>query len=276
MKYWLFTVIFLALAFPGQSMQKTVADPIVVLSETLSIYPLEKDVYRIVHRFPWSANSLLIRFSQEEFLLVDTPWENTATELLHKWILELEPLAQLTVINTHFHRDNLGGNDYLVRAGIPVYGSTKTIELLADTQGSGDRSSWMNNPEYEEFYQVFELTPLVAPTQTFVLEDGLELEIANQTIQIFWPGPGHTYDNVVVYFPDKKLLFGGCLIKALESQNPGNLRDAFPELWPGSIQKVMKKYPETHLVIPGHGAPGGPELLPHTIAVITQFLEDRK
>jgi hypothetical protein len=33
---------------------------------------------------------------------------------------------------------------------------------------------------------------------------------------VFFPGAAHSADNVVVYFPKKRLLFGGCMIKPKE------------------------------------------------------------
>ena len=35
----------------------------------------------------------------------------------------------------------------------------------------------------------------------------------------FYPGPGHTEDNIVVYFRKRNLLFGGCLLKTMRQKN---------------------------------------------------------
>jgi metallo-beta-lactamase class B len=41
--------------------------------------------------------------------------------------------------------------------------------------------------------------------------------IAGVTLQAYYPGAGHTRDNIVVWVPQDKVLFGGCLIKSLEA-----------------------------------------------------------
>ena len=38
--------------------------------------------------------------------------------------------------------------------------------------------------------------------------------------------------------------------------------------WPTSVERIQKHYPEAEVVIPGHGLPGGPELLQHTANVV--------
>jgi len=44
----------------------------------------------------------------------------------------------------------------------------------------------------------------------------------------------------------------------------GKLSDADIDAWSASIQRVMERYPEATVVIPGHGVPGGLDLLDHT------------
>ncbi|MBN1650541.1 MAG: CfiA family subclass B1 metallo-beta-lactamase, partial [Bacteroidales bacterium] len=75
-------------------------------------------------------------------------------------------------------------------------------------------------------------------------------------------------DNITVWIPGKKILFGGCLIKSIDSKGLGNLSDAVVNDWDMTVEKVMKKYPEIKTVIPGHGDFGGTELLTHTIELV--------
>ena len=77
-------------------------------------------------------------------------------------------------------------------------------------------------------------------------------------------GQGHTLDNVVGYFPSENILFGGCLIKEIEATK-GYLGDANVGDWSNTVLKIKKQYPNLKIVIPGHGAIGGSELLDYTI-----------
>ena len=81
---------------------------------------------------------------------------------------------------------------------------------------------------------------------------------------MFYPGAGHTQDNIVVWLPKQKILFGGCFVKSIHSKNLGNMEDASVKDWPKSIQKVINKYPNIKIVVPGHGKVGDVNLLKHT------------
>ena len=58
------------------------------------------------------------------------------------------------------------------------------------------------------------------------------------------------------------------MVKALESRNLGNISDADIDSWPVTIEKVLKRYGDANIVVPGHGAHGGTELLSHTLNLL--------
>ena len=86
-------------------------------------------------------------------------------------------------------------------------------------------------------------------------------------IEVFYPGAGHTPDNVVVAVPRAGILFGGCLIRPAGAQNLGNTTDADVAAWADSVRAAAARYPAARLVVPSHGVPGGRGLLDHTIAL---------
>lgn len=92
-------------------------------------------------------------------------------------------------------------------------------------------------------------------------------------LEIFYPGAAHAPDNVVVWIPAARVLFGGCAVRPGDSSSPGNTDDADIENWPTAIEKVLARYSMAEVVVPGHGAPGGPELLMHTIGIFRAGLE---
>ncbi len=81
-------------------------------------------------------------------------------------------------------------------------------------------------------------------------------------------GAGHAPDNVVVYVPEARVLFGGCAVHEASRTTPGNLSHADLGTWPTAIRRIQARYPEAEVVVPGHGVPGGVELLDHTLAVL--------
>ncbi|MBN1290826.1 MAG: hypothetical protein JXB48_03225 [Candidatus Latescibacteria bacterium] len=88
-----------------------------------------------------------------------------------------------------------------------------------------------------------------------------------KTVEIYYPGETHTEDNTVVYFKGKSLLFGGCMVKSMNSQSLGFTGDANLEEWPKSIKKVIERYTGDIIVIPGHGKWGYRNLLIHTLVL---------
>jgi hypothetical protein len=59
-----------------------------------------------------------------------------------------------------------------------------------------------------------------------------------------------------------------------DSKGLGNLSDAKTDEWPGTIQKVIAKFPSVKTVIPGHGRIGGKELLEHTKELLRKYTDD--
>ena len=84
-------------------------------------------------------------------------------------------------------------------------------------------------------------------------------------MELAFPGGGHTVDNIVAWIPAKKILFAGCLVKALNAKNIGNTEDADLVAYPITLKKVKEKYPDAKIVVPGHGRPGELDLIDHTI-----------
>ncbi|MHA7872001.1 MAG: MBL fold metallo-hydrolase, partial [Hyphococcus sp.] len=84
---------------------------------------------------------------------------------------------------------------------------------------------------------------------------------------VFHPGPGHTRDNIVVYYEPAKVLFGGCLIRPDGSTNLGNTADGDVGNWANAVRNVAKQFPDAEIVIPSHGPMGRRALLDHTIAL---------
>jgi glyoxylase-like metal-dependent hydrolase (beta-lactamase superfamily II) len=112
-----------------------------------------------------------------------------------------------------------------------------------------------------------------APSRDLPLADATwrgaskRIDLGGRRVELFYPGPAHTRDNIVAFVEDAGILFGGCMFRAATS-GIGNTADADVEAYAGSVRKVIARYgPRVRRVVPGHGDPGGPELLQHTLDV---------
>jgi len=267
--FLLFIIIFI-----NASIQASVNQ--IELSEDLKITEIEKGVYVVTHSFPWGGNSLIVFLSGNNIIFVDTPYNNEATGRVVEWIRSENGQANIIEINTGFHNDNLGGNEYLLSQNIPVYGSELTARLIEDGKIYETMAAvvelfervGMGNQEVLEAYKTQKFK---APNRLFDIKQGLQLNIGGEIIEVYFPGESHSIDNVVVYFHNRKILFGGCMVKSLESRGPGFTGDANMEEWPKSVDKVLKKYKDARIVIPGHGNWGDTKLLSHTIDLLVNY-----
>jgi len=239
------------------------------LSDELFVSRLSDTVFVVTHYFPWESNSLIVRASGGEVVLIDTPYDVSATELMLDWIYRTMKPDKITAINTGFHIDNLGGNQCLREKGIDIYGSDRTCSLI-DERGSRTQEqiiSWLK-PEQTRIRDVYEKMVFVKPNKTFRINDGIVLEISDLTFDVFFPGESHSPDNVVVYIKECRLLFGGCMVKALSGRDLGFTGDANLTEWPLSLKTVQEKYNNARIVIPHHGLWGDMKLIQHTVDLL--------
>lgn len=174
-----------------------------------------------------------------EAIVFDTPADDESSQELITYFTEKMTCKITAVIATHFHADCVGGLKTFHAYHIPSYANNQTIALLNSKNSEFDR-----------------------PRQGF--DDILALEAGDKKVYAEFFGVGHTKDNIIGYFPEDKVIFGGCLIKA-EGASKGNLEDANVNVWSETVRKIKQKYPQTKIVIPGHGKSGGTALLDYTI-----------
>ncbi len=192
--------------------------------------------YLLAGKIYYPANGMIV-VDGGEATLVDTGWTNEQTQtILRAWHAAGRPKITKALV-THFHDDRLGGIPELTRHGVPSFGNPLTIGLAIDSGHAPPKP--LHNAEK-------------AP-QRF------------GPIEVFYPGAGHTVDNIVAYVPGDDVLFGGCFIKSVTANDLGNLGDADVPAWPASVGRVMDRYHARH-VIPGHGTIGG-DSLSHTLSL---------
>lgn len=188
------------------------------------------------------ANSVIYVDGKDAYY-IDTPWNATNMPELMAW-LDVRGLTLNKTVFTHFHEDQTGGLDYLLHHKFKTYASKKTNQLLMKEGKSAANSEFTE----ENF------------------------EFLKGKIEVYYPGSGHTSDNLVVWLPEENVLVGGCLLRANEVNNIGWIGDADTEQWAQSVQKVQDKFPNVKFVIPGHGAVGeNNSIITHTIEVVNGF-----
>ncbi len=196
--------------------------------------------YRVLPKVGLFPSNGLLLCSPGEGGLVDTAWgEGPTARLLDEARRRGCPVKR--AILTHAHDDRAGGLSVLVAQGARAWATPATTRLLpaADRAGASAGLDTLEPPAH-------------------VTLGGLEVEV-------FFPGPAHSPDNVVVHVPARGVLFGGCMVKSGDASGLGNIADASLADWPRSLARLSERYAgQATIVVPGHGAPGGLALLRHT------------
>ena len=188
------------------------------------------------------SNGLVVR-DGDGLTLIDTAWgERLTVELLGLIERDLRfPVCRAIV--THAHGDRTAGADVLRDRGIPVLAHPRTIELALETG-----------------------LPPPSDSLSGVSQPGGSVMVG--AVEVFDPGPGHSPENLMVWVPTAKVLFGGCAVRPGDATTLGNTAHANRAEWPLAIERAMKRYAHAEVVVPGHGAVGSLDLLRHTLSLL--------
>ncbi|MDD8018051.1 MAG: BlaB/IND/MUS family subclass B1 metallo-beta-lactamase, partial [Bacteroidota bacterium] len=162
------------------------------------------------------SNSMYV-VTDKGVVLFDTPWDSTQFQPLLDSIQQRYNKKVVLLIATHFHDDRTAGLNFFNQKGIATYTSKQTFDLCK-----------MHNKNHSKYY--------FTKDTTFI--------IGNHTFQTYYPGEGHTADNIVIWCDAEKILYGGCLVKSTENFSLGNIEDANLSRWPASIKNIMTRFPK--------------------------------
>lgn len=221
---------------------------VIKVSNDIDLIKLSENAYVHISRSEMagfgivSSNGLLLVDKQEAFLF-DSPVTNTQTETLVKWVADSLYSKVTTFVPNHWHEDCMGGLQYLHTAGVISYANQMTIDIACEKG-------------------------LPVPQNGFRKSKTLKLN--DKKIVCYYPGAAHSMDNIVVWIPSENILFSGCMTKDIHSSGLGNSVDGDVKQWANTLQKVMQKFPNAKIIIPGHGQIGGFDQLEHTYRLAVQ------
>lgn len=188
------------------------------------------------------SNSMYL-VTNEGIVLFDTPWDTTQFQPLLDSLTIRHQKKAILCIATHSHDDRTAGLQFFKEHGVKTYTSKMTRDLCKE-----------HNEKQAEFCFV---------------SDTL-FNIGGHRFETYYPGEGHTRDNIVIWIDNEKILYGGCFIKSTESNGLGNIADANLNSWGPSIENVIRRYPVQNFVIPGHFGWTNNDALRYTIELLKE------
>jgi metallo-beta-lactamase class B len=246
----------------GKELVPADGQPVRINSE-LAVRQIARDTFVVTHEPAFDSNILVVRMADGTVVLCSSPFDTQATRIMLRWIRDVFAPGRMLAINTHFHPDGTAGNEAYAEAGVETYATDLTQRLLAErgAQIRDGAAAALENPALAS--RVRE-TRIVSAARTIKATEGVTFTIGGEAVHVIYPGPAHSPDNVVVHFPARGILFGGCMIKT--GAAIGNTADADLGHWEAAVRSVERLGPR--IIVPGHGPVGGPELFQNTVAVV--------
>lgn len=243
MKYFIIVCLFLNFTVWSQTVYKKIK-----ITKDLELVQLTPTVYvhtsysedPVYGRF--ASNGLLV-LDKKKAILFDTPVSEDVTKDLVSWVHYSMKNRIVSFVPNHWHSDCMGGLSYLHQIGVVSYSNQKTIDIARQKQ-------------------------LPFPMHGFT--DSLDVTISSHKVQCYYFGAAHSLDNIVVWLPQERILFAGCMVKSLDSKNLGNTIDGDLAQWPTTIKTLMTRFSSAQIVIPGHGDFGTTDLLQHTLDLLSK------
>ena len=208
----------------------------------LRIERVKGDLYMI----SGEGGNVAVDVTSEGVLLVDDMFDRNHADILAQ-VKSVTDKPLKYVINTHQHDDHAGGDFKM----LPI------VEVIAHKNARANLVD-IRQPYYEDTPG----TPIGLPRVTF--SDELTVNLAGHEIRAKYFGRGHTNGDVIVYFPDLKVIHTGDLFLgrqagrgAVQTRPPGvNIYVDYAQGgsfldWTRTLDGILQLDFDT--AIPGHG-----------------------
>ena len=245
------TILFFAVLICDFGQAQSVQKPKLVVTP-LNDRVYVHTTYGVYQNKSVPSNGLIIKTSSG-IVLVDTGWDTESdtdnTRQLLRWVADSLRQPVRFCIVTHAHEDRVGGIRELRKAGIRVISTPLTSQKSVK---------------------------LGYPAPDAILPNDTTFAVGQELIRCYFPGEGHTSDNIVVWLPKQQILHGGCFVKSVAAFGMGNLADANLSEWAVSVRRVMNQFGTAKIVVPGHEEWGDTKSLEHTLRLLEKHAASKR
>ena len=270
--------------------------PALSQSAYFDVTQVANGVYGVIAKPGIASNGAFI-VNRDDVVVVDT---HLRPSWARETIAEIKKVTDKPVryvINTHWHRDHVQGNQAYIAAfgpGVtivqqdfarqdqiknqPVEIVTRAPEEVARLEkllanGKNDkgvgltaeaRAQLQHSLDLQKAY-VAEIPQIQLISGNLAFDRSLVLHETGRDICLYYYGYGHTRGDAIVYLPAEKIVLTG---DVLESGVP-IMRSAYPVQWLAVLESIGKL--DWNVVIPGHG---GVQRNRETLTGFTAYLHD--
>lgn len=201
--------------------------------------------YKDIGGNPFPSNGMYL-LTAAGAVLFDTPWDSTQFQPLLDSIQIKHHKKAVLCIATHSHDDRTAGLEFYKTKSVKTYTSKQTDSICKERN--------QKRPE-------------------FVFSKDTSFRLDQYSFQTFYGGPGHTEDNIVIWFEKERILYGGCLVKSTEAIDLGYTKEANLAEWRKTLRKIQNKFGAPAYIIPGHQGWSSNKALEHTLELLKQNKE---
>jgi len=146
------------------------------------------------------------------------------------------------VVNTHYHLDHTFGNAEFEKMGAIIVSHVNDEQNLR----KNGKSVLKNAKVYGLSESDMEGTVIAYPALTF--NDRMGIDLKDQKVELIYTGNSHTNGSIIVYMPDKKILFAGDIL--FTGYHPFIAEGAIKN-WGKALDYITKM--DVVTIVPGHG-----------------------
>jgi metallo-beta-lactamase class B len=202
----------------------------------LKFTPLKGGVYLVEDNAYLRENSV-VYIGKDHVTVVGATITPQTAEALVREIQKVTSLPITEVVDTNHDPDRFGGNAYFKKIGAKIISTALTRDLM-EKEGAAQIK------KTQAFVRDYPDVPVVLPDTIYPGN----FELQGGAIQALYLGPSHSPDDIFVWFPDEKILYGGCALKP----QLGNMDGADLVEYSRTLQRLKDLHLPIDIVIAGH------------------------
>ncbi|MEW1829896.1 MBL fold metallo-hydrolase [Streptomyces sp. NPDC088196] len=229
-------------------------DPVVHITE---VRELDRDLVVVPDGRVQLVPNIGVIGGRDAVLVVETGLGPRNAEKVLEFATEYAKGRRLYLTTTHFHPEHAFGAQVFAGEATFLLNRTQAEDLKVKGPGYLDMFRGLGEPVARQ------LDGVVLPEPDLVYDDAYDLELGGRVVELRATGRAHTKGDQVVRVPDAGVLFTGDLVEtgqfAIFPWFPPYDTDVSGTRWIAVMEQLAGE--GARVVVPGHGALGGPELL---------------
>ncbi|RJP17302.1 MAG: MBL fold metallo-hydrolase [Candidatus Abyssobacteria bacterium SURF_5] len=198
----------------------------------------------------WSNAGIIT--GKDGSLLIDTLFDLRLTQAMLAQVAERIKKPVRRLVNTHHNGDHCWGNQLVKDAEIIAHRGFREEMLKMSPQLTQAMKQMpaanAGMAGLQRALASFDFSDIVPTPPTLLFDDRLTLYIDDSAVDLLYVGPAHTSTDVIVFFPEERILYAGDII--FRMCTPIGWEGTFQK-WIEALERIVALAPEK--IVPGHG-----------------------